>query len=63
MLFVKGVIVQKFGPEMKHVDQAIESYKWIIPVGNARSIISQLQVLNDTMKNESNLHSMVFFVS
>ena len=45
---------------MKQVDQSIESYKWIIPVGNVRSIISQLQSLNDSMKSESDLNSTVF---
>lgn len=44
---------------MKQVDQSIESYDWVIPVGNVRSIISQLQNLKDSMKKDSSLHSTV----
>ena len=57
----EGFYFQKFGPEMKQADQSMESYKWIIPVGNPRSIISQLQALNNSMKSENETNLAVPF--
>ena len=34
------------------VDQSIESYDWIVPIGSVQGIIRQLQVLRKSMESE-----------
>ena len=41
------------------VDQSIEAYKWLIPVGNVRSILSQLHSLKQSVDKESGIRSIV----
>ncbi len=41
------------------VDQSIESYDWIVPIGSVQGIIRQLQVLRKSMESEKGARSSV----